>query len=110
MYPSQHPISHIVAGGLGVRGLAVLAAMGVHLARPSGTVWAISGDGGLQMNMAEMATMVQEGLPVKMAVFNNGYPGMVRQWQEFFHEKRYACTPRWGAEYVKLAEAYRNTG
>ena len=87
-------------------GFAVPAAMGVHLARPSGTVWAISGDGGFQMNMAEMATMVQEGLPVKMAVFNNGYLGMVRQWQQFFHEKRYSCTPIWSPDYLKLAEAY----
>src|SRR3989454_4200217 len=62
-------------------GFAVPAAMGVHLARPDEPVWAISGDGGFQMNMAEIATMVQEGLAVKMAVFNNGYLGMVRQWQ-----------------------------
>src|SRR5207247_4158904 len=66
LYPYQHPNSHITSGGLGAMGFAVPAAMGVHLARPSGTVWAISGDGGFQMNMAEMATMVQEGLPVKM--------------------------------------------
>jgi len=91
-------------------GFAVPAAMGVHLARPHGTVWAISGDGGFQMNMAEMATMVQEGLPVKMAVFNNGYLGMVRQWQQFFHEKRYSCTPIWSPDYVKLAEAYSIPG
>src|SRR3989475_1860807 len=70
----------------------------------------ISGDGGFQMNMAEMATMVQEGLPVKMAVFNNGYLGMVRQWQQFFHEKRYSCTPIWSPDYVKLAEAYSIPG
>src|SRR5437773_6787297 len=106
----QHPNSHITSGGLGAMGFAVPAAMGVHLARPSGTVWAISGDGGFQMNMAEMATMVQEGLPVKMAVFNNGYLGMVRQWQQFFHEKRYSCTPIWSPDYVKLAEAYSIPG
>src|SRR5437867_11415381 len=87
-------------------GYAVPADKGVHLARPSCTVWAISGDGGFQMNMAEMATMVQEGLPVKTAVFNNGYQGMVRQWQQFFHEKRYSCTPIWSPDYVKLVEAY----
>jgi acetolactate synthase-1/2/3 large subunit len=80
--------------------------MGVHLARPGETVWAISGDGGFQMNMAEMATMVQEGLTVKLAVFNNGYLGMVRQWQQFFHGKRYSSTPIWSPDYVKLAEAY----
>ncbi|PYP75784.1 MAG: biosynthetic-type acetolactate synthase large subunit [Gemmatimonadetes bacterium] len=106
LYPYQRPNTHITSGGLGAMGFAVPAAMGVHLARPSGTVWAISGDGGFQMNMAEMATMVQEGLPVKMAVFNNGYLGMVRQWQQFFHEKRYSCTPIWSPDYVKLAEAY----
>src|SRR5690348_12511716 len=106
LYPYQHPNSHITSGGLGAMGFAVPAALGVHLARPNGTVWAISGDGGFQMNMAEMATMVQEGLPVKMAVFNNGYLGMVRQWQQFFHEKRYSCTPIWSPDYLKLAEAY----
>jgi len=73
-------------------------------------VWAISGDGGFQMNMAEIATMVQEGLSVKMAIFNNGYLGMVRQWQQFFHEKRYSCTPIWSPDYVKLAEAYGIAG
>ena len=110
LYPYQRPNTHITSGGLGAMGFAVPAAMGVHLARPAGTVWAISGDGGFQMNMAEMATMVQEGLPVKMAVFNNGYLGMVRQWQQFFHEKRYSCTPIWSPDYVKLAEAYSIPG
>jgi acetolactate synthase-1/2/3 large subunit len=62
------------------------------------------------MNMAEIATMVQENLPVKMAIFNNGYLGMVRQWQQFFHEKRYSCTPIWSPNYVKLAEAYGIAG
>ena len=106
LFPYQRPNTHITSGGLGAMGFAVPAAMGVHLARPGETVWAISGDGGFQMNMAEMATMVQEGLPVKMAVFNNGYLGMVRQWQQFFHERRYSCTPIWSPDYVKLAEAY----
>ncbi len=106
LFPYQRPNTHITSGGLGAMGFAVPAALGVHLARPGETVWAISGDGGFQMNMAEIATMVQEGLPVKMAVFNNGYLGMVRQWQQFFHEKRYSCTPIWSPDYVKLAEAY----
>jgi acetolactate synthase I/II/III large subunit len=105
-YPYQRPNTHITSGGLGAMGFAVPAAMGVHLARPEETVWAISGDGGFQMNMAEMATMVQEGLPVKMAVFNNGYLGMVRQWQQFFHGKRYSCTPIWSPDYMKLGAAY----
>jgi acetolactate synthase-1/2/3 large subunit len=106
LYPYRRPNSHITSGGLGAMGFAVPAAMGVHLARPQETVWAISGDGGFQMNMAEMATMVQEGLTVKMAIFNNGYLGMVRQWQQFFHGKRYSCTPIWSPDYLKLAEAY----
>ncbi|HUK20849.1 MAG TPA: biosynthetic-type acetolactate synthase large subunit [Gemmatimonadales bacterium] len=109
-YPYQRANTHITSGGLGTMGFAVPAAMGVHLARPGELVWAISGDGGFQMNMAEMATMIQEGLSVKMAIFNNGYLGMVRQWQQFFHEKRYSCTPIWSPDYVKLAEAYGIAG
>jgi acetolactate synthase-1/2/3 large subunit len=105
-YPFQRPNTHITSGGLGAMGFAVPAAMGVRLARPNEPVWAISGDGGFQMNMAEMATMVQEGIEVKLAVFNNGYLGMVRQWQQFFHGGRYASTPIWSPDYVKLAEAY----
>jgi acetolactate synthase-1/2/3 large subunit len=106
LFRYQRPNSHITSGGLGTMGFAVPAAMGVALARPGKPVWAISGDGGFQMNMQEMATMVQEGIPVKMAVFNNGYLGMVRQWQQFFHGRRYSATPIWSPDYVKLAEAY----
>ena len=109
-YPYQRANTHITSGGLGTMGFAVPAAIGVHLARPGEVVWAISGDGGFQMNMAEIATMVQEGLSVKMAIFNNGYLGMVRQWQQFFHEKRYSCTPIWSPDYVKLADAYGIAG
>jgi acetolactate synthase-1/2/3 large subunit len=105
-YPFQRPNTHITSGGLGAMGFAVPAAMGVHLARPDEPVWAISGDGGFQMNMAEIATMVQERLEVKLAIFNNGYLGMVRQWQQFFHGGRYSNTPIWSPDYVKLAEAY----
>jgi acetolactate synthase-1/2/3 large subunit len=110
LFRYQRPNSHITSGGLGTMGFAVPAAMGVVLARPSEPVWAISGDGGFQMNMQEIATMVQEGIPVKMAVFNNGYLGMVRQWQQFFHGKRYSATPIWSPNYVKLAEAYGIAG
>jgi acetolactate synthase-1/2/3 large subunit len=106
LYRYQRPNSHITSGGLGTMGFAVPAAMGVALARPQEPVWAISGDGGFQMNMQEIATMVQEGIPVKMAVFNNGYLGMVRQWQQFFHGRRYSATPIWSPDYVRLAEAY----
>jgi acetolactate synthase-1/2/3 large subunit len=106
LFRYQRPNSHITSGGLGTMGFAVPAAMGVALARPGEPVWAISGDGGFQMNMQEIATMVQEGIPVKMAVFNNGYLGMVRQWQQFFHGRRYSATPIWSPDYVRLAEAY----
>src|SRR2546428_304238 len=105
-YPFQRPNTHITSGGLGAMGFAVPAAMGVPLARPDEPVWALSGDGGFQMNMAEIATMVQEGLEVKLAIFNNGYLGMVRQWQQFFHGGRYSSTPIWSPDYVKLAAAY----
>ncbi len=105
-YPFQRPNTHITSGGLGAMGFAVPAAMGVRLARPNEPVWAISGDGGFQMNMAEIATMVQEGIEVKLAIFNNGYLGMVRQWQQFFHGGRYSNTPIWSPDYVKLAAAY----
>ena len=105
-YPFQRPNTHITSGGLGAMGFAVPAAMGVRLARPDEPVWAISGDGGFQMNMAEIATMVQEGIEVKLAIFNNGYLGMVRQWQQFFHGGRYSNTPIWSPDYVKLAAAY----
>jgi acetolactate synthase I/II/III large subunit len=106
LYRYQHPNSHITSGGLGTMGFAVPAAMGVALARPGEPVWAISGDGGFQMNMQEIGTMVQEGVAVKMAVFNNGYLGMVRQWQQFFHGRRYSATPIWSPDYVRLAGAY----
>ena len=106
LYPYRRPNTHITSGGLGTMGFAVPAAMGVKLARPGEAVWAISGDGGFQMNMQEIATMVQERIAVKMAVFNNGYLGMVRQWQQFFHGGRYSATPIWSPDYVKLADAY----
>jgi acetolactate synthase I/II/III large subunit len=106
LFRYQRPNTHITSGGLGTMGFAVPAAMGVVLARPGEPVWAISGDGGFQMNMQEIATMVQERIPVKMAIFNNGYLGMVRQWQQFFHGRRYSSTPIWSPDYVRLAEAY----
>jgi len=110
VYPYQRPNSHITSGGLGTMGFAVPAAMGVALARPGEPVWSISGDGGFQMNLQEIATMVQEKIPVKMGIFNNGYLGMVRQWQQFFHARRYSATSIWSPDYVKLALAYGIAG
>jgi acetolactate synthase-1/2/3 large subunit len=98
--------SHITSGGLGTMGFALPAAMGVKLACPQDTVWVIAGDGGIQMNIQELATLSQDGIEVKVAILNNGYLGMVRQWQEFFHRGNYSETPMTGPNYEKLADAY----
>lgn len=101
------PRTHITSGGAGTMGFAVPAALGAAIAYPDETVWAICGDGGFQMTNQEMTTIVQEGIKnVKVAVINNGYLGMVRQWQELFENKRYSGTPLIGPDFVKLAEAY----
>ena len=98
--------SFVSSGGLGAMGYEIPAAMGAQVGRPRATVWSIAGDGGFQMTLQELATIVQEKLPVKIALFNNGHLGMVRQWQELFYEKRYKAVPIPGPEYVKLAEAF----
>ncbi len=87
-------------------GFGLPAAMGVKVGRPDSPVWCIDGDGSLQMTIQELATIVQENLAVKIAIINNGYLGMVRQWQEFFYEKRYVATPLNCPDFVKIAEAY----
>jgi acetolactate synthase-1/2/3 large subunit len=98
--------SLITSGGLGTMGFALPAAIGAKFACPEKEVWVVAGDGGFQMTMAELATIVQENLKVNIAIINNGYLGMVRQWQEFFYEKRYAATPLVNPDFVKLAEAF----
>ena len=100
------PHTHITSGGLGTMGFALPAAVGAQMAKPDATVWVIAGDGGFQMNIQELATVVQEGLPLKIAIINNGYLGMVRQWQELFHERRYSATPMWSPDFVAVAAAY----
>ncbi len=105
-YKHDHPRSLITSGGLGTMGFALPAAIGAKTARPEAEVWVIAGDGGFQMTMAELATMVQENLNVRIAVVNNGYLGMVRQWQEFFYERNYQATPLLSPDFVRLAEAY----
>jgi acetolactate synthase-1/2/3 large subunit len=105
-YHHDVPRSLITSGGLGTMGFAVPAAIGAKRARPDAEVWAIVGDGGFQMTMCELATAVQDGIDIKVAIINNGYLGMVRQWQEFFYERRYAATPLSGPDFVKLAEAF----
>jgi acetolactate synthase-1/2/3 large subunit len=105
-YKHNTPRSLITSGGLGTMGFALPAAMGAKVARPDAEVWVVVGDGGFQMTMCELATVVQENLDVKIAIINNGYLGMVRQWQEFFYEKRYAATPLVNPNFAKLAEAF----
>jgi acetolactate synthase-1/2/3 large subunit len=105
-YPHERPRSLITSGGLGTMGFALPAAIGAKLARPEAEVWVVAGDGGFQMTQAELATLRQEGLDVKIAVINNGYLGMVRQWQEFFYARRYAATPMLSPDFVALAGAY----
>ena len=105
-YHHEAPRSLITSGGLGTMGFAVPAAIGAKRARPDAEVWAVVGDGGFQMTMCELATAVQDGIAIKVAIINNGYLGMVRQWQEFFYERRYAATPLSGPDFVKLAEAF----
>ena len=110
-YQFDRPNHFITSGGLGAMGFGLPAAIGAQVAFPDATVVDIAGDSSIQMNIQEMATAVQSGLPVKVVILNNGYMGMVRQWQELFYDKRYVstcmdCAP----DFVKLAEAYGAVG
>jgi acetolactate synthase I/II/III large subunit len=105
-YHHEMPRTLITSGGLGTMGFGLPAAIGAKLAKPDAEVWAIVGDGGFQMTQAELSTAAQEGIKVNVAVINNGYLGMVRQWQEFFYERRYAATPLRSPDFVKIAEAH----
>ena len=111
MWAAQHlRLTHadrfLTSGGLGAMGYALPAAIGAQLGRPTSEVWAIAGDGGAQMTIHELGTAVQERTPVKLAIMNNGYLGMVRQWQQLFHDGRISQTPISSPDYVKLADAY----
>jgi acetolactate synthase-1/2/3 large subunit len=99
-----HPL--ITSGGLGTMGFGLPAAIGAQIALPDKEVWAIIGDGGFQMTVQELATVVQEQLPLRIAILNNNYLGMVRQWQEFFYDKRYEATHLVNPDFIRLAEAY----
>jgi acetolactate synthase I/II/III large subunit len=105
-YHHEAPRSLITSGGLGTMGFALPAAIGAKVGRPDAEVWVVVGDGGFQMTLCELATMVQEDLDVKVCIINNGYLGMVRQWQEFFYQRRYAATPISAPDFEKLAAAY----
>jgi acetolactate synthase I/II/III large subunit len=109
-FPHEKPRSLLTSGGLGTMGFALPAAIGARLARPDEEVWVICGDGGFQMTACELSTCAQEGINLNIAIINNGYLGMVRQWQEFFFERRYVCTPISSPDFVKLAEAHGLVG
>ena len=109
-YKVHEPGTFITSGGLGTMGFGLPAAIGAKLARPDKEVWAIVGDGGFQMTQAELQTIVQENVKVNVAIINNGYLGMVRQWQQFFHDRRYSSTPMSSPDYVKLADAHGLSG
>jgi len=115
MWAAQHfvytrPNSLISSGGLGTMGFELPAAIGAKVGRPEDVVWCIAGDGGLQMTIHELATITQESLAIKIAVINNGFLGMVRQWQELFYGRRYVDTKLWNPDFTKIAEAYSIPG
>ena len=105
-YKHDLPRTLITSGGLGTMGFGLPAAIGAKMAKPDAEVWAIVGDGGFQMTQAELSTAAQEGVKVNVAIINNGFLGMVRQWQQFFYDGRYAATPLRSPDFVKLAEAH----
>ena len=105
-YHHDAPRSLITSGGLGTMGFGLPAAIGAKIARPDAEVWAIVGDGGFQMTQAELATVAQERVKINVAIINNGFLGMVRQWQQFFYDSRYSATPISSPDVVKIAEAH----
>ncbi len=105
-YKHDQPRSLITSGGLGTMGFALPAAIGAKFARPEDEVWVVVGDGGFQMTSCELTTCAQEGIKVNVAIINNGYLGMVRQWQEFFYNRRYVATPLRSPDFVQLAQAH----
>jgi acetolactate synthase-1/2/3 large subunit len=109
-YWHEKPRTLITSGGLGTMGFALPAAIGAKFARPEAEVWVVVGDGGFQMTMPELATIVQEKINIKIAIINNGFLGMVRQWQEFFYDGRYSSTPLLSPDFVKLADAFGIVG
>ena len=105
-YRYKDPRTNVTSGGAGTMGFALPAAIGAKLAMPHKQVIAVIGDGGFQMTLQELGTIMQYDIPVKIVVLNNSFLGMVRQWQELFHKKRYSCTEMSNPDFVKLVEAY----
>ena len=106
----EQPRTLITSGGLGTMGFALPAAIGAKTACPDKEVWVIVGDGGFQMTSSELSTIAQEGIKINIAIINNGFLGMVRQWQEFFYDRNYECTPLISPDFVKLADAHGIAG
>jgi len=109
-FKHEAPRSLVTSGGLGTMGFALPAAIGAKVAEPHKDVWVIAGDGGFQMTAAELSTIVQEGLAINIAVINNGFLGMVRQWQETFYDKNYSASPILSPDFVMLAAAHGIAG
>jgi acetolactate synthase I/II/III large subunit len=109
-YKFKRPRQLMTSGGLGVMGYGFPAAMGVQMAKPDAIVIDIAGDGSIQMNSQELITVVENKLPVKIAILNNSFLGMVRQWQQLFYDRRYSSTPMMAPDFVKLADAYGAVG
>jgi acetolactate synthase-1/2/3 large subunit len=105
-YKFQTINSWFTSGGAGTMGCALPMAIGVKLARPDERVWSVSGDGGFQMNIQELGTIMEHAVDVKILLMNNGYLGMVRQWQTLFYDGRYAGTPMQNPDYGAIAGAY----
>ena len=105
-YPFERTGQFITSGGLGTMGFGLPAAIGAQVARPEDCVICMTGDGSFQMTLQELAVVREHNLPLKIVIFNNGYLGMVRQWQEMFHQERYSYSAIWSPDFVKLAEAY----
>lgn len=105
-YPHRRPATMLTSGGLGTMGFGLPAAIGAKFGKPDEEVWAVVGDGGFQMTLCEMGTAAQENININIAIINNGFLGMVRQWQEIFYEQRYHATPMFSPDFCKLAEAY----
>jgi len=102
----EHPRSLVTSGGLGTMGFALPAAIGAKFACPEKEVWVVAGDGGFQMTASELSTIVQEKIKINIAIINNGFLGMVRQWQQFFYDSNYESTPLISPDFVKLADAH----
>jgi acetolactate synthase-1/2/3 large subunit len=102
----RYPGQLLSSGGLGCMGYSLPASVGAQMGNPNKQVWALMGDGGFQMNMQELGTIMANKLPIKIILFNNGYLGMVRQWQEIFYKKNYSATKLQNPDFTQIAKAY----